>query len=150
MPFIERYSIIYKTSESIYIVLANSDYMEVILDTNFIISCLKKHIDLVEQLEGQGFKVLVPREVLEEMKDLRTSSKVSHADRVAIALGLELFSGNGITHISLGRRKVDEGLISKGRQGYYIATLDAAIKRQVPRSVVIFDAQKCVGPEKGS
>lgn len=120
--------------------------MEVIVDTNFIISCLKKKIDFVEQLEEQGFKVLVPREVLQEMKDLRTS-RISHEDKLAVNLGLELFSGRSAKHISLGNGKVDDALIKKGQEGYHIATLDAVIKRKVPSVIVIFDAQKRVGPQ---
>lgn len=119
--------------------------MEVIVDTNFIISCLKKKIDFMAQLGEQGFKVLVPREVLQELKDLRTS-RLSHEDKLAVVLGLELFSGRQAKHISLGQGKVDEALILKGKAGYYIGTLDATIKRQVPHAVVIFDAQKRVGP----
>src|SRR3989344_9092225 len=104
--------------------------MEVILDTNFIVSCIKKKIDFMSELELQGFKVLVPREVLQELKDLRL--KVRHDDRTAVNIALEKFASGNIKKMRLGTQSVDAGLIEKGKQGAYIATLDAAIKRTVP------------------
>lgn len=121
--------------------------MEVILDTNFIISCIRKKIDFYPQLEEQGFKVIFPREVLQELKDIRRGDGVSHEDRIAIDLALQMVEKTKAKKMSLGQGKVDDWLIHKGKQGIYIATLDAAIKRQIPKCVVIFDAQKRVGPE---
>ncbi|MEK6824567.1 MAG: hypothetical protein AABX12_02000 [Nanoarchaeota archaeon] len=123
--------------------------MEVIVDSNFIVSCFKKNIDFTGQLEEQGFKVLIPREVVQELKDLRRGDKSSHDDRVAIDLALAFFARTKLKHISFGAGKVDDFLIKKGKQGAYIASLDREIKRRVPNRVVIFDAQKRVGPESG-
>jgi len=121
--------------------------MNAILDTNFIISCIRKKIDFMSQLEEQGFKVMVPREVMQELKDIRLRSSASHEDRMAIDLALGIFSQHGIKRISLGEGRVDDWLIHMGKQGYYVATLDQGIKRAVPHSIVIFDAQKRVGVE---
>ena len=121
--------------------------MEVIIDTNFIISCLRKKIDFVSQLEEQGFKVLIPKEVMQELKDVRRNSRASREDRIAIDAALEMFSGKKVKHITLGGGKVDDWMIHKGKQGYYIATLDREIKKHIPNRVVIFDAQKKVGAE---
>ena len=66
--------------------------MEVILDSSFIISCIKKNIDFVSQLEEQGFKILLAHEVLDELKDLRKSERVSHDERMAIDLAFEMFN----------------------------------------------------------
>lgn len=119
--------------------------MEALLDSSFIISCLKKKIDFLSQLEEQGFVVKIPLEVFEELKDLRFRSP--REERAAIDLALQLFEQQKIKKIRLGHKKVDEGLIDKGLQGYYIATLDREIKRAVPHVIVLFDAEKRVGPE---
>ena len=113
--------------------------MEVILDSNFIISCLKRKIDFVENLEEMGFKILLPREVFQELKDLRL--KVTTEERSLIDVALELFTKKKIKKMTLGGKNVDEGLILKGRDGYYIATLDNAIRRVVPNIVVIDSAR---------
>lgn len=122
--------------------------MEVLLDTNFIISCLMKKIDFFAELEVMGFKVLVPREVLQEMKDLKKDSRTSHVERIAIELAFELLGAKKIKKTKLGGKNVDEGLIAKGRAGAYIATLDRGIKIKVPNKVVILSAEKKLGVER--
>ena len=121
--------------------------MEVILDSSFIISCVRDRIDFLSQLEEQGFKVKVPRGVLQEMKDLKKKAKLSHEDRVAINVAFEIFQQRNIKKMTLGGKNVDEGLIEKGKQGYYIATLDKNIKHNVPNKIVIFSAEGRVGVE---
>ena len=122
--------------------------MEVILDTNFIISCIMKKIDFLSQLEEKGFKVVVPLEVLQELKGLRLSSKASHEERTSIDVALEMVYSKRVKSITLGERKVDDALIEKGKKGIYIATLDSGIKRNVPNKIVIFNAKKEVGVER--
>ena len=120
--------------------------MEVLLDSNFIISCLKRKIDFMSELEGIGFKILLPREVYQELKDLKL--KLSQADRVAVELALKMVESKKRKKTTLGKNNVDKGLIEKGKQGYYIATLDAVIKRQVPNRVVISNAQNSIMIER--
>lgn len=105
------------------------------MDSNFIISCVKRKIDFVSELELLGLKTLLPREVVQELKDLRLNSK--HDDRVAINVALEMFGNTKLKKIKLGTGKVDEKLIDMGKKGAYIASLDAYIKRSVPNRVVI-------------
>ena len=109
--------------------------MEVLLDTNFIISCLKKKIDFISQLEELGFKVLLPREVYQELKDIR--ERVPSGDRGLVDVALNIFNNKKVKKMTVGGRNVDDGLILKGKEGYYIATLDGAIKRIVPNTIII-------------
>jgi len=122
--------------------------MDVLLDTSFIISCIRDNIDFASQLEEKGFTIAVPKEVVEELKDLKKEGRESHGDRVAINLALDLIASKKFKKVTLSNRKVDDGLIQKGKDGIYIATLDNAIKRQIPNKVVIFRAQKAVGIER--
>ena len=109
--------------------------MEVLLDSSFIISCVKRKIDFLNELEGMGFKVLLPKEVFQEIKDLSLHS--ARETRTACKLALEMFSKNKIKYVALGKKQADVGLIDMGKAGAYIATLDGVIKRQVPNKVVI-------------
>ena len=122
--------------------------MEVLLDTNFIISCIMKRIDFLDELNSMGFKVRVPREVLQEMKDLRKESKVSHEERTAIDIAFDLLNGKKMKKIKVGGKNVDDGLIKKGQAGAYIATLDREIKRNVQNRIVILSAQNKLGVER--
>lgn len=113
--------------------------MEVILDTNFIISCVLKRIDFLDELETMGFRVRIPREVLQEMKDLKRESKIGREKRIAIDLAFDMLKD--VKKIRVGGRYADEGLIQKGKEGTYIATLDREIKRKVSNKIVIDSAR---------
>ncbi|NCO11364.1 hypothetical protein CO038_01600 [Candidatus Pacearchaeota archaeon CG_4_9_14_0_2_um_filter_39_13] len=121
--------------------------MNVLLDSSFIISCVRARIDFLSQLEEQGFKVQVPREVLQEMKDLKMRDKTSREDRISIDVALEMFERRKVKKMSIGVESVDDFLIKKGNEGYYIATLDAGIKNRIPNKVVIFSSKDRVGIE---
>jgi rRNA-processing protein FCF1 len=112
--------------------------VEALLDTNFIIACIKRNIDFLDVLESKGFKPVLAHEVYQELKDLRATATLG--DRVALDIALTLFERRKVHKMTLGHRKVDEGLILKGKQGAYIATLDAGIKRVVPSSIGISNA----------
>ncbi len=122
--------------------------MEVLLDTNFIISCLVKKIEFMDELENMGFKMLLPREVFQELKDLK-KDKISKEERVAIDLAMNLFSSSKrVKKMTLGHHIVDDALIEKGKSGIYIATLDNGIKNKVPNRVVIDAARKSLKIER--
>jgi len=120
--------------------------MKVILDSNFIISCVKRNIPFIDQLQEKGFEILLAREIMQELKDLRF--KVAHDERAAIDLGVEMITKAKLKKISLSHDKVDLGLIQKGKKGYYIATLDAAIKREIPLRVMISNSQNSILVER--
>jgi rRNA-processing protein FCF1 len=122
--------------------------MEAILDSSFIITCIRNRIDFLSQLEEQGFRVKVPREVIQEMKDLKMKSKTSHEDRTAIDVAFEIIEKSKVKKLRLPANKtVDDGLIEKGKKGCYIATLDRVIKREIPKKIVIFSSKGNVGVE---
>lgn len=123
--------------------------MEVLLDSSFIVSCLRKRIDFFDELAKLGFKVVVPREVLQELKDLRLKAGQSHEVRVAIGAALDMIAQKKIKKTTLGTMSVDDGLIVKGREGIYIATLDKGIQREISNRVVITDAGNGIKIERG-
>lgn len=124
--------------------------MQVILDSSFIISCVRERIDFLTQLEEQGFTPVVPREVFQEIKDLRLSNRASREDRLAVDVALEILEKRKVKKTTLGEGKVDEFLIRKGQEGIFIATLDNGIKKRIPKKIVIFKAQNRVGVESGA
>ncbi len=115
--------------------------MEAVLDSNFIISCLRRKIDFFDELTLMGFKPVIPREVLQEIKDIRSRGGVSHEDRMAIDLVFQIIERRKIKKIGFGSGRVDEQLIRKGKEGVYIATLDKGIQRRVPNRIVIKSAE---------
>ncbi|MAG24607.1 hypothetical protein CMI47_03415 [Candidatus Pacearchaeota archaeon] len=122
--------------------------MEVILDSSFIVSAVRKKIDFMVDLKSLGFKILVPREVLQELKDLKRRGKTSRADREAIDIAFTILNDKKVKKMKLGGKNVDEGLIARGRDGAYVATLDRGIKREIENRVVIMSAKNSVGVER--
>lgn len=123
--------------------------MEAILDTNFMISCLRRKIDFVGRLREEGFTIKVPREVMQELKDLKKKPGISRDSRLIIDLALKMIEENKeIKKVGFGEGTVDEGLIKMGKKGVYIATLDAAVKRAVPNKIVISDAKNDIMVER--
>lgn len=116
--------------------------MEVLLDTSFIVSCVMKRIDFLEELENLGFRIKVPREVMQELKDLKKGKKSSRREREAIDVAFQMLEKS--KKMKLGGRTVDDGLIAHGRSGIYIATLDRGIKVKVPNKVVLDNSRKSV------
>ena len=116
--------------------------METILDSNFVIACVRNNIEFIEQLKLEGFRVIIPKEVLEEMKDLR--QKVSRDERLAIDIGMDIISKSKIEKMKLPKGKVDEGLIQLGKKGAYIATLDKTIRSIVPNKIGISQAKNSI------
>ena len=121
--------------------------MEVLLDTNFVISCILKRIDFMDELKNLGFTPVLPREVLQELKDLK-KNKSSPAERAAIEVAFEIFEKEKIRKTKIGGTSVDNALITKGQMGIYIATLDAGIKNRVPNLIVIASAKNGLAVER--
>jgi rRNA-processing protein FCF1 len=122
--------------------------MEVILDSSFIVSAMLARIDFLTELKKSGFKVVVPREVVQELKDLKFRKGQSREVRAAIDAAIEIFDSNKVKKIGFGAGKVDDKLIEKGKAGAYIATLDKGIQREVPNRVVILSANKSIRIER--
>ncbi len=120
--------------------------MEVILDKSFIMACMRKNIDFITQLEKKGFKIRVPREVIQELKDIKYDQKASHQDRELVKKALEMLRKNKVKGITLGKGKIEHWFIRKGNEGYYIATRNAKIKHHVPKKIAIFKS-KTIGIE---
>jgi len=122
--------------------------MEAILDTSFIISCTRDRIDFILQLEMLGFNIVVPREVMQELRDIKERKGESRADRIAIDIALEMIQKKKLREVGFGGGKVDYELVKLGKKGAYIATLDREIKRKVPNRIVIDSAKKRIVVER--
>ena len=112
---------------------------QVILDTNFILTCIKQKIDFLEEISFQGVNVIVPNEVIDELELLKKDKKSA-----AAAFALKLLSLNKYEKVSLGTRKVDKGLIDYARKNPYVivATLDEEIKGKLKNYKMVIKGKK--------
>ena len=115
---------------------------QVILDTNFILTCVKQKIDFFEEIMLIGLEILIPQEVINEIKKIVDSKKKLHF-REDAKLALKLLEKCKIEFrkINLDAKKTDVGLIrfAKENKDVIVATLDKTLKRQIknPKLVII-------------
>lgn len=102
----------------------------VLLDTNFILSCVAQKIEFFEQIESMGHKIIIPEEVIKEIVSISNSKKAVRF-RNAAKLSLMILENEEFIKIRLQNKDVDEGIKKLAEQDdkLIIATLDRAIKK---------------------
>ena len=106
--------------------------MSVILDTNFILTCVKQRIDIFSQLRDLvGDKILVPAGVIAELSRLGKDKKLKISEREAADLALQLLDGEKIILLDL-TGKVDDSIVKYVlKHDCYVASLDRGIKARL-------------------
>ncbi|MGD9276598.1 MAG: PIN domain-containing protein [Candidatus Pacearchaeota archaeon] len=106
---------------------------EFILDTSFIVSCVKNKIDFFEELIGE--KIIIPKQVIEELKRIKESNS---------ELALKILKLNSFKKIDLGKGHVDKLLIKYARENpkVIVATLDREIKNKLKNYKLIIRGKK--------
>jgi rRNA-processing protein FCF1 len=105
---------------------------EVILDTSFIISCIKKKIDFFDELTLKGFKIIIPKQVAGELKGLK------------MKVALDILNVYPHKIVDLGTRNVDQGILRYAEENpeVVVATLDRAIKEETKNRKLIIRGEK--------
>ena len=108
-----------------------------LLDSSFILTCAKQKIDFFEFLENEGFQIIIPRQVLEEVE------KISKTKGFA-KLALEILKKNKFKKIDLKTKNVDIGIIKYARKNpeIIVATLDREIKNRIRNQKLIIRGKK--------
>ena len=102
--------------------------MKIILDTNFLIDCLRFNIDIKTELAGN--ELFVSKSILFEIEKIieRKTKESSLAKSV-----LKFIKENNFKVLE-SEDEVDESLISYSRQGYVIATHDRELKTRLKKA----------------
>lgn len=119
---------------------------KVLLDTNFIISCARQRIDFFEQIPLMGLEILIPEQVVRELK-LLSKSRDGALVREGADLALKLLNRNKFTSVKLRRNDVDKGIIELAEKEpeLIIATLDKELKEKVKNQKMIIVGRKKLG-----
>ena len=108
---------------------------KVILDTNFIVTCVKQKIDFFEDIKLQGIKILIPKQVIKETENLKTSNA---------KLSLKILEKNEFKKIDLGKGHVDKLITNFARKNpkIIVATLDRELKNKIKNNKLIIRGKK--------
>jgi rRNA-processing protein FCF1 len=106
---------------------------QILLDTNFILSCIKQKIDFFDYLEGEGYDIIIPEQVINELEKLKEE------------LALRLLKKNKFEEIYLKGKIVDNSIINYAKENpdTIIATLDREIQNKIRnKKMIIVDRRK--------
>lgn len=108
---------------------------QVLLDTNFIITCIKQRIDFFEEITLMGIEIIIPEEIIKELEKLKKQS----------ALKLLQNEKDKFQTISLTGKIVDNAIINYAKENpaLIIATLDQGIQNKIRnKTMIIVDRRK--------
>jgi len=113
--------------------------MRVVLDTNFLVDCVRFKVDISSELVGNELFVL--DSVLFELEKIAgRGSKESAFAKMA----LDYVKGKGLKILKSKEKSTDKSLQSYSEQGYAIATHDRVLKNRIKNNggKVIYIRQK--------
>jgi len=116
---------------------------EVLLDTNFILSCINQRIDFFEELELMGHFVIIPSGVLLELENIADSKKKMQF-RENATLALKLLKGKYFKRIRLGDGHTDDTIVEflNKNPDVILATLDKELKKRVKARKIVIKSKK--------
>ncbi len=109
--------------------------MEILLDTSFLVTCVKEGIDIFDS-EKYGF-LLLPKEVLGELRKLKKEGKPVEKSRAGIALQIIRENMDKFKIVKLNESYVDKGILDyiKDKENIAVATLDKELKKKLRKRV---------------
>lgn len=116
---------------------------QTILDTNFILTCVKQKIDFFRDIPAMGIQIIIPTQVIEEIKRVANSTKKLRF-RDDAKLSQVILERNKFKEIDIRGKYVDKGLIkyAKEHPRLVVATLDKEIKTKLVNSKLIIRGKK--------
>jgi rRNA-processing protein FCF1 len=117
---------------------------KVMLDTNFILSCIQNKIDFFEELTLKGFGIIIPVQVISELERIKNSKK-KLMFRENARLALRLIESNTFEKVDLGKGAVDDLIVKflKKNNNVVLATLDKELKKRAnSRKISIVSKKK--------
>lgn len=117
--------------------------MEILLDTNFIITCIKQKLDffsITEELVSESIKWILPDKIFHELVKISNSKDKKLKDKQAANLFQELYKENSkkIREIKLNIENVDDSLVAycNSHPEMVLATLDKKLKSRVTNKIL--------------
>lgn len=101
---------------------------QVILDTSFILTCVRQKIDFFEKLEHEGFQIFMPDQAIDELMGLGAQ------------LALNILEKHKFRLVKTPGKDADSAIITFASKNptAIVATLDAGLKKKIrnPKMVI--------------
>ena len=120
---------------------------QAILDTSFILTCIKQKIDFFDEIKFMGIEILIPDIVIGEIKSLSedTSKKKFHIkENAKIALKLLEKNSDSFKKINLAGKNADKSIIMFAKENpvAIVATLDKELKSKIKNPKLVIRDKK--------
>jgi len=122
--------------------------MKILLDTNFIVTCMKQKIDfpsLADELFTEKIEWIVPQDVLNELGNLKDKKGIKVIDKNAAKLGFEILQTLCPKIVELPGKnpnvdiKIVNYIINKD---LVLATLDKNLKSRIDNKILTIRGKK--------
>lgn len=118
---------------------------QTILDTSFMLTCVRQKIDFFEELGNKGFELLIPVQVVREIKGLAESGKKLHIrENAKLTLRILEKRKDNFKKTDIKNKNVDKGILqfAKKNPGVVVATLDREIKQKTKNPKLVIRGKK--------
>lgn len=107
---------------------------QVVLDTSFILSCVKKKIDFFEKIKLEGFQIFIPKQTIKELKGLGSKLELKIVEKN---------SGNFEIKNYLGK-DADSAIVKMSEENpeLIVATLDKELAKKIKNRKMIIRGEK--------
>ena len=115
--------------------------MEIVIDTNFVLTCVKQKIDfaeIAERIINDKIKWIVPQQVLNELGQLKDRANMKLSDKKAAKLSFEILQTLNSEIVDLGKNpNVDIGIVNYVLEtDKVVATLDRGLKNRIENNIL--------------
>jgi len=108
--------------------------MEIIIDTNFLLTCMKQKIDLFLELDRLFgvYEAVVPKQVIRELEILESRQELNIKEREAASLGLQILRKKNVKILEL-EGKADKAIVNYALENkdVVMASLDGGMRKHV-------------------
>jgi rRNA-processing protein FCF1 len=113
-----------------------------VLDTNFILSCIRKKIDFFEKIPQMGMKIIIPLQIMDEIRKFSRQGRGNLKQEAKLAL--VILENQDFKRVDLYNKNADNGIIrlAEKNQNYIIATLDRQIKVKTKNQNLVIRGEK--------
>ena len=121
---------------------------QALLDTNFILTCVKQKIDFFEDLKFKGLKILIPTQVINEIKKIsqeqKKKQKLHSKDIANLSLKILKKKKNQFEEIDIKTGHVDKKIKKyvENNSEILVATLDKELKRKIKNHKIVIRGRK--------
>ena len=119
----------------------------VLLDTNFILTCVKQKIDFFHDIKFMGMKIIIPKQVINELTKIVNSKKKLHFRKDAeLSLRILEKKENSFKKINLSKygKNTDKRIknFADENKNIIVATLDRILKNKIKNRKLVIRGKK--------